>query len=117
MTLLPLALAMWAAHFLFHLATAGPSIVPILRRAFSGAVVSGAGAGAFLGPAAISGIELLVLDIGLLLTLHAAWKLAGELSRERAPRLFAPVAVVASVLWLAGAWILLQPMAMRGMLH
>jgi len=117
LTLLPLALAMWAAHFLFHLATAGPSIVPILRRAFSGAVVSGAGAGAFPGPAAISGIELLVLDFGLLLTLHAAWKLAGELSRERAPRLFAPVAAVASVLWLGGAWVLLQPMAMRGMLH
>jgi hypothetical protein len=84
--------------------------------------VSGEGAvfgipGAFLGSAATTGLELLVLDAGLLATLYAGWRLARELARERALRLFAPLALVASAFWLAGAWILLQPMAMRGMLH
>jgi ferredoxin len=115
LTLLPLGLAMWAAHFVYHLATAGPSLGPVLVRAVSGE--SAGGAGAFLGPAAAIGVELLVLDAGLLLTLYAGWRLAAELTRERALRLFAPLALVASALWLAGVWILLQPMAMRGMWH
>ena len=115
LTLVPLALAVWAAHFLYHLATAGPSIGPVLvRPAFGDA---DAGAGVFLGPAAATGLELLVLDAGFLLTLYAGWRLARGLARERALRLFSPLALAASALWLAGAWILLQPMAMRGMLH
>ncbi len=117
LTLVPLALAMWSAHFLFHLATAGPSLGPVLVRAATGEVAPGAAA--FLGPAAAAGLELLVLDFGLLLTLYAGWRLAGELSgaQGRPLRLFAPLAAVASAFWLAGVWILLQPMAMRGMLH
>jgi cytochrome c oxidase assembly factor CtaG len=114
MTLIPLGLSLWAAHCLYHLATAGPSIGPVLARAVSG---HGGGAGAFLGPAATTGLELLVLDAGLLLTLYAGWRLARELTRQRALRLFTPLALVASALWLAGVWILLQPMSMRGMLH
>ena len=115
MTLVPLALAMWAAHFFYHLATAGPSVVPVLYRAV--ALPMEVGPGAFLGPAAVSAIEILLLDGGLLLTLYAGWRLAAELSRERPLRLFAPLALVAAALWAAGAWTLLQPMAMRGMLH
>ncbi len=115
MTLVPLALAIWAAHFLYHLATAGPSVVPVLFRAL--ALPAEAGAASFVGPATVSAVELLVLDFGLLLTLYAAWRLAGELSRERPLRLFAPLAFAASAFWAAGAWVLLQPMAMRGMLH
>jgi cytochrome c oxidase assembly factor CtaG len=116
MTLLPLALAMWAAHFFYHLATAGPSIVPTLYRVM-GLSLAEAGPGAFLQPAAASAIEILVLDAGLLLTLYAQWRLAGELSLEKPLRLFAPLGLVAAALWAAGAWALLQPMAMRGMLH
>ncbi len=115
MTLVPLALAIWAAHFLYHLATAGPSVVPVLFRAL--ALPAETGAGSFVGGATVSAIEILVLDFGLLLTLYAGWRLAGELSRERPLRLFAPLAFAASALWAAGAWVLLQPMAMRGMLH
>ena len=115
MTLVPLALAIWAAHFLYHLATAGPSVVPVLFRAL--ALPAEAGAVSFVSGATVSAIEILVLDCGLLLTLYAGWRLAGELSRERPLRLFAPLAFAASALWAAGAWVLLQPMAMRGMLH
>jgi cytochrome c oxidase assembly factor CtaG/ferredoxin len=122
MTLVPLALAMWAAHFAFHLATAGPSLVPVLARAAADAglpavLAAGAGASSLLSPAAVSAIELLLLDFGLLLTLYAGWRLATELSGERALRLFLPLALAATAFWAAGAWILLQPMAMRGMVH
>jgi hypothetical protein len=117
MTLLPLALALWSAHFLYHLATAGPSIGPVLVRAATGSLAPGGAA--FLAPATTVAIELLALDAGFLLTLYAGWRLAGELSgaQGRPLRLFAPLALVATALWLAGVWILLQPMAMRGMLH
>ncbi len=51
MTLVPLALAIWAAHFLYHLATAGPSVVPVLFRAL--ALPAEAGAGSFVGGATV----------------------------------------------------------------
>ena len=120
LTLLPLALAMWAAHFIFHGATAGPSLGPILARAAADAGLHGASLrvpGPFLSPSTVSAIELLILDAGLLLSLYAGWRLAGQLSGDRRLRLFAPAALVASVLWAAGVWIVMQPMAMRGMLH
>ncbi len=121
MTLVPLAVAIWAAHFLYHFATAGPSIGPVIARAASDAGfplgVAATGAGSLATPAAVSAIEVLLLDAGLLLTLYAGWRLASELSREKPLRLFAPLGLLASALWAAGAWVLLQPMAMRGMLH
>ncbi len=122
MTLLPLALTMWAAHFVYHLATAGPTVLPAAVRAAGEAGIAFFGqpdwssAGAWLSPRALAGAELVVLDFGLLLSLYAGWRLAGELSK-RPGRLFAPLACVAAALWAAGVWTLVQPMAMRGMAH
>jgi cytochrome c oxidase assembly factor CtaG len=122
MTLLPLALTMWAAHFVYHLATAGPTVLPAAVRAARDAGIGFFGqpdwssAGAWLSPRALAGTELVVLDLGLLLSLYAGWRLAGELSK-RPGRLFAPLACVAAALWAAGVWTLVQPMAMRGMAH
>jgi len=76
------------------------------------AVPGTTGAGRLLGP------ELLLLDVGLLLTLWVGWRIA----REAAPRarrtltLVAPCAGVAAALWAVGVWIVCQPMAMRGMM-
>ena len=58
------------------------------------------------------GVELLLLDAGLLVTLWVAWRVAG-----RAVARALPVVAVARVLWATGVWILCQPMAMRGMIH
>ena len=59
----------------------------------------------------VLGLQLVLLDAGLLLALYAAWRAAP------AARNFLPWAAVATGLWLTGAWIYLQPMPMRGMVH
>jgi cytochrome c oxidase assembly factor CtaG/polyferredoxin len=88
---IPLGLAMWTGHWGFHLASAA------LPGWTSG------------GP--FPRIALALLDAGLLATLYAGWRV------DRRPRAFAPAALVAAALWLAGFWIFLQPMPMRGMVH
>jgi hypothetical protein len=122
LALLPLGLAMWAAHFTFHLITGWSGLVLATRRAL-----------ADLGllapphwtrvPGMIGGqlgLELLVLDAGLLVTLWIAWRVARD-GAPRPTRALAgvmPAAAVATVLWATGVWILCQPMAMRGtMVH
>jgi hypothetical protein len=64
-----------------------------------------------LGADTTLGLELLLLDAGLLLTLCVVWRVAG---RGAAPA--ASAAVVATAFWAGGVWILCQPMAMRGMM-
>jgi polyferredoxin len=86
--LVPLGFSMWIAHFLFHLITV----------AFSPSV-----------PDWLTGVQLLVLDAGLLFSLYVAWRIA------RALAVLAPWAALLCLLYLAGVWILFQPMQMRGM--
>jgi hypothetical protein len=92
-TLAPLGFAMWAAHLFYHLAGSW-------------------------GIAPIEPIQILVLDAGLLLTLYLIWRVARQSApgRGRAAWLLTPWAVLASGLYGAGVWILLQPMQMRGMM-
>ncbi len=112
----PLGLAMWTAHFAFHLVTGGGNLVLATRRALADLGLATLPDWTSAGTAAgsgVLGIELLVLDLGLLLTLWIAWRVAG-----RALVRTLPAAAVATALWGAGAWILCQPMAMRGtMIH
>jgi cytochrome c oxidase assembly factor CtaG/polyferredoxin len=123
MALVPLGVTMWVAHFLFHLLSGYAAGWPVLQR-----VVADWG-GRFLGrpDMALSAmrlgadslltLETLLLGGGLLLTLYVGWRIA----RECVPRprsalgLLAPWAAVAIALYLAGIWILFQPMQMRGL--
>jgi cytochrome c oxidase assembly factor CtaG/ferredoxin len=81
--LLPLGLSMWTAHLIFHLAAS------------------------FSVPS-VHGLQLLILDGGLLLTLYTFWRIAGAM----APAL--PWALLSCAMYALGVWILLQPMQMRG---
>ncbi|HEY1435291.1 MAG TPA: 4Fe-4S binding protein, partial [Thermoanaerobaculia bacterium] len=90
LALVPLGLTMWSGHWIFHLAT---------------------GAGWVVSTTTLLGIELVLLDVGLLVSLYAAWRVA------KASRGFLAWAAVAVCLWGAGVWIYLQPMPMRGMAH
>jgi hypothetical protein len=83
-SLVPLGVGMWTAHLLFHAASAWTT-------------------------ASITGMELLFLEAGLLLTLYIAWRTS--------EKHFLPWAAVAGLLFSAGVWILFQPMQMRGMMH
>jgi polyferredoxin len=122
--LLPLGLAMWAAHLLFHLFTGWATLGPALRQA---AVDFG---WHFLAPAqwgmerplltsnSMLSVQLLVLDAGLLLTLYLGWRLAQRWAAPagRALLLLLPWATMVTAAYAAGVWILLQPMQMRGMI-
>ncbi len=58
-------------------------------------------------------IELILLDAGFLLSLYALWRIARAVSAR--PLLsFLPWGLLATSLYFAGAWIILQPMEMRG---
>jgi hypothetical protein len=63
-------------------------------------------------------LEILFLDLGLLLSLYAGYRIA----LERCPRLpqalqaFAPWAALMVLLFAAGVWIVFQRMEMRGAL-
>ncbi|HSU58497.1 MAG TPA: cytochrome c oxidase assembly protein [Bryobacteraceae bacterium] len=116
LALVPIGVAMWAAHLLFHLATSAAAAIPAIQRAATGAITAMAmpAAPGWLEPA-----QILLLDAGLLLTLYVSWRIASQYAgRIRATAaLVAPWAALSFGLYAVGIWILFQPMQMRGMLH
>ncbi|HEX4164543.1 MAG TPA: cytochrome c oxidase assembly protein [Bryobacteraceae bacterium] len=94
-TLAPLGFSMWAAHLLYHFATAWAIVWPV------------------------TGAQLLLLDAGLLTTLYTGWKIARQVSGKlrSAIELTAPWAAVAIAGYCAFVWVLFQPMQMRGMMQ
>ncbi len=122
--LLPLGLAMWVAHLLFHLFTGWGTLGPALHQAgadFGWHLLSppqwGMGS-PLLPPNTVLSIQLLVLDAGLLMTLYLGWRLAQQWAARRGPAvlLLLPWASMVAAAYAAGVWILLQPMQMRGMI-
>jgi ferredoxin len=124
LALVPLGFGMWCAHFLFHAATGAGTALPVLQRAAADLGIGVLGAPAWHpGTPAGDGLvalQLLLLDAGLLASLWVGWRIAlDHASRpRRALGLLAPWGGVAVALWVAGVWIVCQPMAMRGtMVH
>ena len=121
MSLVPLGAAMWAGHFLFHLDVGWDSGWTTLRHTASrwhllsspNSVIPSP----LIGAGALSILQTLLLDAGLLLTLYLVWRIALVYApRVRSAfRLFAPWAGIATALYIAGVWIFLQPMQMRGL--
>src|SRR5262249_3520065 len=105
----------WVAHFAFHLVTGSSGLLLATQRALADLGLAApprwTRVAGTLGAGVSLGVELLLLDAGLLLTLWIAWRVAGR----ALPRV-ALAAAVATALWAAGVWILCQPMAMRGMM-
>jgi hypothetical protein len=122
LALVPLGVTMWAAHFLFHLLSGWSGMVLAAERALAdlgmGAAPRWSAVPGAMGPGRLLGLELLLLDAGLLLTLWVGWRIAREAApgARRALALVAPCAGVAASLWAVGVWIVCQPMAMRGMM-
>lgn len=126
LALIPLGLAMWSAHFVFHALSGIATALPVAQRALADLGQTWAGTPAWASacdvsaPAWLTGVELLLLDAGLLVTLAVGWRSALDLAggtARRALALHAPWAALALALWLAGVWIVFQPMQMRGMVH
>ncbi|MGH9582316.1 MAG: cytochrome c oxidase assembly protein [Bryobacteraceae bacterium] len=116
LALVPVGIAMWAAHLLYHFGTGWMAAVPVVERAITGVVT-------FMTmqpvPDWLTKAQLGVLDAGLLLTFYVCWRVATQYAtRARsALALAAPWAVVSCALYAAGVWILFQPMQMRGLMH
>jgi cytochrome c oxidase assembly factor CtaG/polyferredoxin len=122
MTLAPLGAAMWLAHFGFHLFTALLTPIPVVQRLFLDLHIAAIGSPWWnLHTPAIPQLldfQCLALDLGLLVSLYFAWKVAVSLAAKRkAVAAFLPWGILHSLLYVAGIWIVFQPMGMRGMLH
>ena len=124
LALLPLGFSMWLAHFGLHGFTGARSIVPAVTRGLDDLGVTSAGTpdwsmamASATGSGALQ-LEILILGCGLLMSLYLAWKLAAQYATRVGPRLglSLPWGVLAVLLYGAGVWIFLQPMAMRGTL-
>ncbi len=87
-SLVPIGVAMWAAHLTFHAASAWTSV-------------------------SVTWLQILFLDAGLLWSLYLAWRIAGQTFLKQ----FLPWATMACLLFVSGIWIFFQPMQMRGMMH
>ncbi len=123
--LVPLGFSMWLAHYSFHLLTSYDTAVPAAQR-----FVMELGSSAFGSPQWgadccrpsadwIAYLEVFILDLGLLLSLYAGYRIAlsQSASMSQALRALAPWAVLIALLFSAGIWIVFQPMQMRGTLE
>jgi cytochrome c oxidase assembly factor CtaG/polyferredoxin len=117
--LVPLGFGMWLAHYGYHLLTSCRAAIPAAQRfvARLGWDVLGSHewSDACCRPAPdwMPKLEIVCLDLGLLLSLYSAYRIALGCS-PRPARAFAPWALLIVGLFAMGVWIVLQPMAMRG---
>ncbi len=120
--LVPVGFGMWLAHYAFHFLASGLNLIPVLHR---GAIDIGLAAGppswdlaAMIPGDWLLPLELIVLEasaLGSLVLLHYIAKHTFGSARS-AVRGMIPWAVLTVGLAGAGAWIMTQPMAMRGMM-
>jgi hypothetical protein len=112
---------MWAAHLAFHLSTGFLTFMPVFERVL-GTTPDWSLSAHPLFVNSIAPLQILLLDAGLLLTLYLSWRCVADY-RSRDSRLTGmhvrsvlPWGLLATGLYAAGVWVLLQPMQMRGMM-
>jgi hypothetical protein len=120
MTLVPLGFAMWLAHFVFHLFTGSHLPIPAIQRIALDLHLTLLGKpnwaiSSWALPQLLD-FEILFLDLGLLVSLYAGWKVAQRYnnSKKRSLLIFTPWSLVYVLFFLVAVWILFQPMDMRG---
>jgi hypothetical protein len=121
-SLVPLGFAMWLAHYSFHFFTSYLAVVPTTQRFLTdrGWTVLGAPDWSCGCCAPVAGwllrMQIVFLDLGLLLSLYAGYRIALSQSQRlpQALKTFAPWAMLILMLFGIGIWILFQPMQMRG---
>ena len=112
--LAPIGFAMWAAHISFHLfsgvLTPWPILVRIARDiGFRSAVPAwNVSVPVFEG---LTGLQILLLDAGLLYSLWVLWRKSRALTGRAMP-VFLPWALLAVALYAAGIWLIFQPIDM-----
>jgi hypothetical protein len=120
--LVPLGFGMWLAHYGFHFLTSYDTAGPTTQRfaadlgwRFLGEPSWG---GSCCRPVAewLPRLELFFLEVGSLLSLYTVWRMSLKRSAGAGRALLAllPWAVLIVMLFAVGAWIVSQPMQMRG---
>jgi hypothetical protein len=123
--LVPLGFGMWLAHYSFHLLTSYDTVVPTAQRFAADLGWQGLGRPHWVASCCrgvadwLPRLEVLFLDLGLLLSLYTGYRIAlAQSSRlPQALRALAPWAVLITLLFAAGVWLVFQPMQMRGTLQ
>ncbi len=119
--LVPLGFSMWLAHYGFHFLTSWDAALPTAQRFLGDAGLS-VGEPAWLMSCCrpigdwLIKLEILFLDLGLLLSLYTAYRIA-RTRTARASHLLgalAPWVLLLLLLFAVGIWIIFQPMQMRG---
>ncbi len=122
--LVPLGFGMWLAHYGFHFLTGCDAAVPAAQRFAADHGWTALGppewGRACCRPVAdwVLYLEVLSLDLGLLLSLYAVYRIARTQARGPTQTFgaAAPWAVLVLLLFALGIWIVFQPMQMRGTL-
>ncbi len=123
--LVPLGFGMWLAHYSFHFLIGALTIIPVMQNfaAMLGITLLGSpnwSLGPLVPTSMLVPIELMFLDAGLAASLYSIYRISrrehsgsdsGNLWRAAFPWM-----VLAVVLFVLGAWLMLQPMEMRGTL-
>jgi cytochrome c oxidase assembly factor CtaG/polyferredoxin len=113
-TLVPLGFGMWLAHYGFHFVTGYDAVVPVTQRFAADLGFTSLGVPEWSRaccrpqPPWLLPMEILFLDVGLLLSLYAGYRMAPSL------RALVPWALLMVLLFAVGIWLLFQPMQMRG---
>lgn len=120
LALVPLGFSMWLAHYSFHFVTSAGAIFPAAKRfatQFGWSLSSSEGSvGIGIAGEWLTNLELALLGIGLIGSLYIAYRIARS-DGSRLPIAFGafiPWAAMATILYLVGVWVLLEPMQMRG---
>lgn len=122
--LVPIGFGMWLAHYSFHFMTSYDTVVPTAVRFMRDLGFDALGVPTWVGACcrpvvdALLRLEILFLDFGLLLSLFTGYRIALVQSPKwsESLRAFAPWAVLITLLFALGIWIIFQPMQMRGTL-
>jgi ferredoxin len=120
--LVPLGFAMWLSHHGYHFLTSYDTIIPVTQRFTADLGWSALGEPSFVAGCCrtvggwIPRLEILFLDVGLLLSLYTGYRIASEKTSSLGQiiKVMLPWTLLMVMLFLAGVWIVLQPMQMRG---
>ncbi len=113
----PLGFGIWVAHYCFHFLTGLLTVIPVTHYAAAQMGLNlGAPAWHWVGlpVAQVRPLEYGFLALGYLGSLMVAMRLAELDAPKRAFRVFAPWAVICTLILGAALWLLSQPMEMRG---
>lgn len=118
-SLIPVGFSMWVVHMLFHFFTSMGTIVPVTQRVvldLGGNVGDPAWilACCLNVPSWLLPLELLLLDLGLVVSVVAVHQLTRATTQRRIGAATVLLSLPAVGLFILGVWIVLQPMQMRG---